>query len=408
MKKTITSLAVACLFSSAAYSQVGVNSTAPKATLDITANATGTTNEGLLIPRLSKTRVAAMTAPENATQIYVDDVASYTGTDPRVIDISGKGFYYYDVAATKWKAIGVGSGGNIYTTDGTLVANREVKLDGKNLGFTGIGNVGLGTPNPALKLHVVDGASDHKLRLQHSGLSDYTDFVKRPSGTFAIYNNTSGNFVGPIAINSSGNVGIGTEHTDQTLDVNGTIYSEKDLLGEGGQIGLGGTAGTNWFIDNATNVFRIFSAPSRDSSGGSVAVSVTSDPNDRMRVEGTITSVDHLLTSDARLKKNIVPVSDALAMVKELKPVEYDKKTNMESTQYDHHEMGFIAQDLQKILPQVVKESSDKDKTLTVNYTALIPLMVKAMQEQQITIEQQQQILQTQQAEIDQLKKQLK
>ncbi len=80
----------------------------------------------------------------------------------------------------------------------------------------------------------------------------------------------------------------------------------------------------------------------------------------------------------------------------------------MEATQYDHHEMGFIAQDLQKVLPQVVREGTDKDKTLTVNYTAIIPLLVKAMQEQQANFEKAQATIEQQQIEINNLKKHLK
>jgi hypothetical protein len=60
--------------------------------------------------------------------------------------------------------------------------------------------------------------------------------------------------------------------------------------------------------------------------------------------------------------------------------------------------MGFIAQEIQKVLPMLVIEGSDKDKTLSVNYISLIPVLTKAIQEQQ---EQ----LSTQKKEIDELKK---
>lgn len=81
--------------------------------------------------------------------IYVSDV-TYTGTNPAVADITSKGFYYYDEdpvmpANSKWKKLNVNAGGtNLYNTDGTLADNRTVNMNGKNLSFTGTGNVGIG------------------------------------------------------------------------------------------------------------------------------------------------------------------------------------------------------------------------------------------------------------------------
>jgi hypothetical protein len=54
------------------------------------------------------------------------------------------------------------------------------------------------------------------------------------------------------------------------------------------------------------------------------------------------------------------------------------------------NENGFIAQELQKIMPELVSEGNDKDKLLSVNYTAIIPVLTKAIQEQQVLIEMQQ------------------
>lgn len=89
----------------ASKGKVGINTDRPAATLDINANAenskeTATTNEGLLIPRLSKTRVAQMTTPSESTLVYVKDI-TYTGNDAKVSDINEKGFYYYD-GTSKW------------------------------------------------------------------------------------------------------------------------------------------------------------------------------------------------------------------------------------------------------------------------------------------------------------------
>lgn len=155
MKKALFSaFLLSTLAVNAQIGKVGVNTNNPKATLDIQpspANAlpTATTNEGVLIPKLSKTRVANIATPEDATMIYVSDV-TYTGTNPAVADITSKGFYYYDADPvmpinSKWKKLNVNAGGtNLYNTDGTLTDNRIVNMNGKNLSFTGTGNVGIG------------------------------------------------------------------------------------------------------------------------------------------------------------------------------------------------------------------------------------------------------------------------
>jgi hypothetical protein len=114
-------------------------------------------------------------------------------------------------------------------------------------------------------------------------------------------------------------------------------------------------------------------------------------------------------TSDERLKTNITKVENGLADVMKLHPVLYDKKKTLASNNYDLHEIGFIAQDLQKVFSKgVVFEGTDKDKILSVNYDALIPVLTKAIQEQQKTIEEEKAKNDKQQKEIDELKEMVK
>ena len=165
MKKALFSaFLLSTLAVNAQIGKVGVNTDNPKATLDIQpspANSlpTATTNEGVIIPKLSKTRVANIATPEDATMIYVSDV-TYTGTNPAVVDITSKGFYYYDADPvmpinSRWKKLNVNAGANLYNTDGTLTDNRTVNMNGKNLSFIGTGNVGIGkTATSVYKLDI--------------------------------------------------------------------------------------------------------------------------------------------------------------------------------------------------------------------------------------------------------------
>jgi septal ring factor EnvC (AmiA/AmiB activator) len=65
-----------------------------------------------------------------------------------------------------------------------------------------------------------------------------------------------------------------------------------------------------------------------------------------------------------------------------LRPVNYTWKDN------DRKDLGFIAQEIREILPELVMESKDSMNTLLMNYQGVIPVLVKAIQEQQAEIQQ--------------------
>lgn len=83
-------------------------------------------------------------------------------------------------------------------------------------------------------------------------------------------------------------------------------------------------------------------------------------------------------TSDARKKDQITPLeAGALSQVEAMKPVSFVMKDSPEAG----IELGLIAQDIQKLYPELVKTADDEDKTLSLNYQGLIPVLIKAMQE---------------------------
>jgi hypothetical protein len=88
-----------------------------------------------------------------------------------------------------------------------------------------------------------------------------------------------------------------------------------------------------------------------------------------------------LQSSDVRLKTNIAPVRYGLQTVLAMKPVSYNMKSNMQSV-----ELGFLAQDMEKLVPEVVV-SPENDGLKAMKYSSLIPVLVQAIQDQQKTIE---------------------
>lgn len=113
-------------------------------------------------------------------------------------------------------------------------------------------------------------------------------------------------------------------------------------------------------------------------------------------VDATYIYGDNLQQSDLSLKKNIVPLYDALPLIKKLRPVTFDYNRDRSGTEdinlrneltaNDKNRLGFIAQEVQQILPQSVTTKTI-DSTLSIRMLDFIPLLVKGMQEQQAQID---------------------
>jgi hypothetical protein len=86
--------------------------------------------------------------------------------------------------------------------------------------------------------------------------------------------------------------------------------------------------------------------------------------------------------SDARLKENIVDLPPQLASICALRPVEFDYI----QSEGGGHQIGFIAQEMEQVYPDVVGERSDGMKTITA-WSKTEARLVKAIQEQQAIID---------------------
>lgn len=139
MKKTL--FLPALLAPVVMFSQVGIYTPSPGASLDITAkNTTGTSSkaEGLLIPRVSRERAQSMTGVPNSTMIYVNDIVAGTQTGSAA-NIDTVGYYYFDETNVWTKLNGANSteaDTSIYSNGGTLTGNRIVAQQDKTLAFT--------------------------------------------------------------------------------------------------------------------------------------------------------------------------------------------------------------------------------------------------------------------------------
>lgn len=104
-------------------------------------------------------------------------------------------------------------------------------------------------------------------------------------------------------------------------------------------------------------------------------------------------------TSDAREKKNIAPLGYGLKQIMQLKPVSYQWKNKSAGEQVM---LGLLAQDVKKILPEVIVENGG---IYGMRSTDIIPVLVKAVQEQQQVIDRQQKLLEEMMKRLEQLEK---
>jgi hypothetical protein len=118
--------------------------------------------------------------------------------------------------------------------------------------------------------------------------------------------------------------------------------------------------------------------------GGNVGIGTASPQSgyrlhvvDSVYVGGNISASAYTTRSDFNLKDDIFDLKYGLNDVLKLKPVEYTYKSN------GSKQLGFIAQDIGVILPEVVSF----EESMSVNYQAIIPILTKAIQEQQAQIE---------------------
>ncbi|PWN58159.1 hypothetical protein C1634_024635 [Chryseobacterium viscerum] len=147
----------------------------------------------------------------------------------KTTNINSEGYYYF--YGNFWIKFGTLSGQtpdtSIYKDDGRLKANRNANLNGYNIGFTGNGNVGIGTSTPTEKLQVLcnvaasgNGKFSQKLRVgsNYVGVTLAVDNNDASQPIMAI-SGTGANR--RITVLDKGNTGISTQAPSEKLDVEG-------------------------------------------------------------------------------------------------------------------------------------------------------------------------------------------
>ncbi|MCX7550483.1 tail fiber domain-containing protein, partial [Xanthomarina sp. F2636L] len=268
----------------------------------------------------------------------------------------------------------VGGGNSVswVTTDPLFEIGNGASNATRNNALTVLknGNVGIVSETPQAKLHISSGAD--------TGL---------------------GNNNGYLLLGQTNGTNISLDNNEIMAKNNG-VAADLNLQIEGGNLNIGdgnvNMAGTLYLGDETirdagNNALRINAAllPDVDNT------SVLGNPSQRWTTvyatNGTIN------TSDRREKKNIKELNYGLTEVLQMQPVSF----NWKSENNPDLKLGLIAQDLQELIPEVVKSHFwEKDEAtnqlskkelerLGVYYSDLVPVLIKAIQEQQSIIEKQ-------------------
>ncbi len=230
------------------------------------------------------------------------------------------------------------------------------------LGGTGANavNVGIGTSTPHAQLQLASSVDNRKIVLYEAVDNDHEFIGFGVDGSGALRYQT--------AVNSN-------DHIFYTA-TSATTSSELMRITGTGRVGIGRTP--------TTNQLEISGNASKAAAGGWLA------------------------NSDRRIKTDIRDIDNSLELIKSIRPVKYkytEEWKRRNPSIKDQYYYSFIAQEYQKIFPEAVQGSGeyldgDKNEILQIDTHNAQIVTIKAVQEQQ-------KIIETQQTEIDNLKKEL-
>lgn len=369
------------------------------------------TSKGILIPRMTTVQRTGIGTPAAGLQVY--------DTDLNLL-------YYYNGSA--WASVASGSnywtssGGNIYNNTGTNVGigtttpGDKLEVNG-NIRLTNTGTL-LAAPSTTGSAYSVTvragdpyvpvGGSGGNVNIlatnnMPSGGSGYSNLG--PSGNVNITSgsgyNTAGGNINITAGQTSCWALTGNSHSDVNIQGGANL-----VAADAASINLqgGGTVGVVCPTANANGGNLILKSGIGTGTGtqgniqllnGNVGIG-TAAPSSKLEVCGntrvigtlnvssTITSSTGITCpSDIRYKKNITSIENPMQKLMLVKGVHYNWKTDEfpEMNFNGNQQSGFIAQDLEKIFPEMV--FTDERGYKSIDYSRLAPVLVETIKEQQ-------------------------
>ena len=269
---------------------------------------------------------------------------------------------------------------------GTILANTiQANIIG-NTGATLIGNLGTGTqPNLTTALALTG------VGLISSGTWRGTAIQPAFGGT-GINNGTNTlTYAGNYTLNQSVAAGASPTFVGTNFSlIPNSALTYSNITINGSEVSLGGslntaatvanlTAGTGITVSSATGAVTISANSSASVQYTSLGVGTAASGNvGEIRATNNITAY----YSDDRLKTRLGKIENALDKVDQLTGFYYEANQTAQDLGYTvKREVGVSAQDVQKVLPEIVVPAPIDDKYLTIYYEKLVPLLIEAIKE---------------------------
>jgi hypothetical protein len=266
------------------------------------------------------------------------------------------------------------------------------------------GTLGVGTSNPQARLHVIaPSSSTDEVFQEWSYTADtqdkYSLMLKQTvtSGVvrynFSMVNDNTA--YDNVLVLDRGKVGIGQTTPAEKLEVIGNIQAYKgsgnnakirlNVSNVGSpQIDMSDNAGDNYWAvgaDDADNFFKIHGSTTSMPIINNISTGAFLTVNQ----SGTLTMTgDVVAYSDERLKENVQTIDSALDKVLSMRGVYYNR-IDLEDKR---RKVGVIAQEVEKVLPEVVSKYSEDNDTRAVDYGKMVGVLIEAIKEQQKQIEE--------------------
>jgi hypothetical protein len=356
MKTTIKSIFIFCLLFIVTISikaQVGIGTGSPNGSSMLEINAT---NKGVLIPRVTLTgSTDATTIATPATSLLIYNTATTSDVVP--------GYYYNSGTSVSpvWIRLNTSSLGTGANSGETIRWNSSTSQ------WQTTGTYGLALGNQAGQTLQGNGAI---------ALGFQAGYNDQGNGAIALGSSAGGsnqrahaialgNFAGYIT-QGNGAIALGTYAGSANQGANAiAIGANAGVWGQASNSIVLNASGTQ--LDPANSGF--FVKPMR---GTAAATAMYYNP---------ATFEITYLTSDARLKRNILTIEDGLNSVKKLNPVSYEYRESISDSVYVGSSIGFLAQELKLVVPNAVSLIPGPDSLHAVDLSAIIPILVSAVKE---------------------------
>jgi hypothetical protein len=393
---------IVLFFTTTIYAQVGIGTSTPNASAKLEVSST---SKGLLIPQIALTGSSDVTTIASpATSLLVYNTATTSDVTPG---------YYYNAGTTTsptWLRLNTGTSGVPYSgaTSAVNLGAYDLTVNGITLG-RGAGDVldntasgyrtlysnTTGTSNTASGFRALYSNTTGNANTASGYRALYlntTGFYNTASGSSALTSNTTG-----IANTANGFYSVSSNTTGSSNTASGSFALVSNTTGASNtadgyealasnttgnyNTAIGRKAGSNLTTGSNNTLIGYDAQPSTDIISNEITLGNSSITSLRCQTQ-TITSL-----SDRRDKKDIIPIEEGLAFLKQLKPVIFTWNTR-DKAKVGIKSAGFIAQELLALQKQsnigdnLDLVSENNPEKLEARYGNLLPVIVKAIQEE--------------------------